>query len=71
MKGRKSAMPSGSKMRNLGGVKAPAYGESKAVIKEAEGKTTGIVGMDGIGVDGVPAKARLDRPARKYGGRKC
>ena len=71
MKGRKSAMPSGSKMRNLGGVKAPPYGESKAVMKEAEGKTTGIVGMGGIEADGVPAKSRLDRPARKRGGKAC
>lgn len=46
----------GSKTRDLGGVKAPPYGECKSVIKEAEGKTTGMVGMAGIGKNGVPIK---------------
>ena len=35
---------------------------------EAKGKTTGIVGMGGIGADGMPVKGRLDRPGRKMGG---
>ena len=65
MKG-KSGMPQGSKMRNIGGVKAPPYGTSDKVIDLAKAKTTGIVTMDGP--DGGPAKPRLDRAARKRGG---
>ena len=57
------------RMRNIGGVKAPAYGTSPAVMKEAKSGTTGKVGMDGIGADGVPIKSRMDRPGRKMGGR--
>jgi len=39
------------------GVKAPMSGRGgDAVIKEAGGKTTGIVGMKGIGKNGVPIK---------------
>ena len=64
----KSSMPQGSKMRNIGGVKAPPYGSNDKVMDEAKGKTTGIVKMDGP--DGGPAKVRLDRPSRKRGG-KC
>ena len=64
----KSSMPQGSKMRNIGGVKAPPYGSNDKVMDEAKGKTTGIVKMDGP--DGGPAKARLDRPSRNRGG-KC
>lgn len=57
------------RMRDLGGVKAPAYGSSDKVMKEAKGETTGKVGMAGIGADGVPVKSRLDRPGRKGGGK--
>lgn len=58
----------GTKMRDIGGIKAPAYGSSSAVMKEAKAGTTGKVGMDGIGADGVPVKSRMDRPGRKRGG---
>ena len=71
MKGRKSGggcYASGGKTRDLGGVKAPAYGTNPKVMDEAKGKTTGIVGMGGIGADGMPVKGRLDRPGRKMGG---
>lgn len=54
-----------ARMRDLGGVKAPAYGTSPKVMSEANAKTTGKIGMDGIGVDGVPIKSRGDRPSRK------
>lgn len=51
----------GSKTRDLGGVKAPAYGcGESAVMKEAQKGTTGIVGMAGIGKNGVPIKG--DKP---------
>lgn len=53
------------KMRNIGGVKAPAYGSNDSVMKQAKSGTTGKVGMDGIGANGVPAKGRLDKPKRK------
>lgn len=47
----------GSKTRDLGGVKAPAYGCGETnVIKEAQKGTTGIVGNAGIGKNGVPIK---------------
>jgi hypothetical protein len=46
----------GSKVRDLGGVKAPPYGTESSVIKEAQKPTTGIVGMAGIGKNGVPIK---------------
>ncbi len=46
----------GSKTRDLGGVKAPSYGKESAVLKEAAKPTTGIVGIKGIGKNGVPIK---------------
>lgn len=47
----------GSKVRDLGGVKAPAQNSGgESVLKEANKPTTGIVGMKGIGKDGVPIK---------------
>ena len=46
----------GSKTRDLGGVTAPRQGECEAVIREASKGTTGIVGMKGIGKNGVPIK---------------
>lgn len=47
----------GSKVRDLGGVKAPAQDCAGGnVLKEAQKPTTGIVGMAGIGKDGVPIK---------------
>ena len=46
----------GSKVRDLGGVKAPAQGCSDRVIKEAQKPTSGTVGMAGIGKNGVPIK---------------
>lgn len=46
----------GSKVRDLGGVKAPAQGRSEKLIREAEKPTTGIVGMRGIGKNGVPIR---------------
>ncbi len=55
-------------MRDVGGVKAPAYGSNSAVMKEAKSGTTGKVGMDGIGADGVPVKSKMDRAGRKAGG---
>lgn len=67
MKGRKSGMPTGPRMRDLGGIKAPAYGTNDKLIAEAERPTTGTKPMDGP--DGGMAKARLDRPGRKAGGR--
>lgn len=56
-----------TKMRDMGGFKAPRMGENEHVMKEAKGKTTGIVKMDGP--DGDVAKKRLDRPGRKHGGK--
>lgn len=45
----------GNKTRDLGGVKAPAYGCGETnVIKEAQKGTTGIVGEAGIGKNGLP-----------------
>lgn len=47
----------GSKTRDLGGVKAPAQDCAGAnVLKEASKPTSGIVGMAGIGKNGVPIK---------------
>ena len=46
----------GAKVRDLGGVKAPAQSRSEKVIREAEKPTSGIVGMKGIGKNGVPIK---------------
>lgn len=48
----------GEKTRDLGnGIKAPIEGRGgDAVIKEAGKATTGIVGMAGIGKNGVPIK---------------
>ena len=66
MKGRKHHA-SGGKIRDIGGIKAPEYGSEPNVMKAAEGKTTGIVDMDGPG--GGPARKRLDRPGRKHGGK--
>lgn len=62
-----------AKMRDLGGVKAPAYGTNPKVIDMAKGKTVGITGDGGIGPDGLPVKSRSDKPGRKMGGRsgKC
>lgn len=68
MKGRKSDYAKGGKVRDLGGVKAPPYGENDKVLSIAKGKTTGIVGVSGIAADGVPAKSRTDKPGRKMGG---
>lgn len=65
MKGRKSAYATGGKVRDIGGIKAPAYGTNDKLIKQASGKSTGSDRMDGP--DGGPAKPRLDR---KRGG-KC
>lgn len=67
MKGR-SGYASGGKMRDIGGVKAPAYGTNDKITAEAKDKTVGIVGNAGIGADGLPAKKRLDRPGRNMGG---
>lgn len=58
----------GTKMRNIGGVKAPPYGNNPSVMKEAKSGTTGKVSDAGIGADGVPVKSRMDRPGRKRGG---
>lgn len=66
MKGRKSGMPEGSKMRDIGGIKAPAYGANQKLIKEADRPSTGSKPMDGP--DGDSAPKRLDRPGRKHGG---
>lgn len=46
----------GSKTRDVGGVKAPPYGNCEHVMAEAKKGTTGIVGMAGIGKNGVPIK---------------
>ena len=46
----------GSKTRDLGGVTAPRQGENEKIIREAEKPTSGIVGMAGIGKNGVPIK---------------
>jgi len=58
----------GGPVRNLGGgIKAPRYGQDKAVMDEAKKtKSEGIVRMD---VEGERAKPRMDRPGRKHGGR--
>ena len=59
-------MPQGSKTRNIGGIKAPAYGTNDKIIAEAKKKSTGSARMDGP--EGGPAKPRLDRPMRRRGG---
>mgnify|MGYP001560903963 CR=1 FL=1 len=46
----------GCKERNLGGVKAPAQGCNDKIIRQAGGETVGIVGMKGIGKDGLPLR---------------
>ena len=46
----------GCKVRDLGGVKAPAEGCSERIIREAGGETVGIVGEKGIGKDGRPLR---------------
>lgn len=48
----------GDKTRDLGGAKAPPQGRSETVINEANKGTTGIVGMAGIGKNGVPIKGK-------------
>ena len=48
----------GSKTRDLGGVTAPRQGECEHVMAEAKKGTTGIVGMAGIGKNGVPIKGK-------------
>lgn len=48
----------GCKSRDLGGVKAPPRGCSDKVINEAEKPTSGVVGMAGIGKNGVPIKGK-------------
>lgn len=63
MKGKSFCPPGANKTRNIGGVKAPPMGTNPKIEKEAKGKTVGIIPGDG-------AKVRLDRPARKSGG-KC
>jgi hypothetical protein len=60
-------MPDSPKMRDIGGIKAPAYGTSEKLIKEADRPSTGSKPMDGP--DGGMSKPRLDRPGRKAGGR--
>jgi len=64
----KKCYAAGGKTRDVGGIKAPAYGTNTKVMDMAKGATTGKVGMGGIGVDGVP-KGRTDRPGRRMGGR--
>ena len=71
MKGRKGCYSEGGRIRNLGGIKAHAYGANPKVIGEAKGKTTGVVGEGGIGTDGVPVKSNLGRPGRKAKGGRC
>ena len=46
----------GTKVRDLGGVKAPPNGRSQTVIREAKKPTTGIIGMKGMGKNGVTLK---------------
>lgn len=47
----------GAKVRDLGGVKAPAQDRGgESIIKEANKGTTGVVGEKGIGKNGVPIK---------------
>lgn len=73
MKGRKGCYGTGgsvAKTRDVGGVTAPLYGNSKKVLDEAKGETVGKVGMGGIGVDGLPVKSRSDRPARRASDKK-
>ena len=65
----RGGVPRTGGMRNSGGIKAMPYGQSSKVMDEAKGKTTGKVGMEGIGVDGVPVRSGLDRPGRKMGGK--
>jgi hypothetical protein len=66
-KGGEVCYAGGGKIRDIGGIKAPAYGSNPKLIKMAEGRSTGSDRMDGP--DGGPSKARLDRSGRKHGGR--
>lgn len=67
MKGRKGCYADGGRTRDIGGIKAPAYGQSSKVMELAKGKTTGTKPMDGP--EGGAATRRADRPGRKAGGR--
>lgn len=64
---KKSCYAAGGKTRDIGGIKAPAYGSNPKIIAEANKPTTGTKRMDGV--DGGPSKPKLDRPGRKFGGR--
>lgn len=65
MRGRKGCYSSGGKVRDIGGVRAPEYGSNRNVMREAHGKTTGIIGMGGVRVDGEAKRGRIDKPARR------
>ena len=65
MKGRKGCYSSGGKVRDLGGVKAPEYGTNENVMREARGKTTGIIGMGGVKLDGEAQRGPVDKPVRR------
>ena len=65
MEGRKGCYSGGGKVRDIGGIKAPAYGSNPKLVAEAKKQSTGSRPMDGPA--GGPAKSRLDR---KRGG-KC
>lgn len=66
MKG-KGCYAAGGKTRDIGGIVAPAYGQSKSVIAEANKPSTGSKRMDGV--DGSPSKPSLSRVGRKFGGK--
>ncbi len=48
----------GDKIRDLGGVKAPRYGECETVIKEAKKSSSGVVGNKGIAKGGLPKRGK-------------
>lgn len=65
MKGRgKGCYSSGGKVRDIGGIRAPEYGTNKNVMREAHGKTTGIIGMGGVKLDGEAKRGPVDKPTR-------
>lgn len=65
MKGRKGCYSTGGKVRDIGGIRAPEYGTNENVMREAHGKTTGIIGMGGVKLDGEAKRGPVDKPVRR------
>ena len=70
-----SKVKAGTATRRLAGVDIPRQDTTsfgmRAALKKGGSRYAGESGEVASHVDGSPAKARLDRPARKAGGRIC